>query len=68
MDSSKIKIRQLVEGDLATADHMFRLAFGTFLGLSDPVTLSGNADSVKTRFLADPASALAAESAVILYK
>ena len=56
MDSSKIKIRQLVEGDLATADHMFRLAFGTFLGLPDPITFSGDADSVKTRFLSDPAS------------
>lgn len=63
MGSSKIKIRQLVEGDLAAADHMFRLAFGTFLGVPDPMTFSGDADSVKTRFLADPASTLAAESA-----
>jgi GNAT superfamily N-acetyltransferase len=63
MGSSKIKIRQLVEGDLAAADHMFRLAFGTFLGVPDPMTFSGDADFVKTRFLADPASTLAAESA-----
>ena len=52
----------------AAVDHMFRLAFGTFLGLPDPITFSGDADSVKARFLADPASTLAAESAVILYK
>jgi GNAT superfamily N-acetyltransferase len=64
MDSNiKIKIRQLAESDLAAADHMFRLAFGTFLGLPDPMTFFGDADYVKTRFLANPASTLAAESA-----
>ena len=57
----KIKIRQLEESDLPTADHMFRLAFGTFLGLPNPMTFSGDADYVKTRFLADPTSTLAAE-------
>lgn len=59
----KIEIRQLVESDLSAADRMLRLAFGVFLGLPDPITLSGDADNVKTRFLADPASTLAAESA-----
>src|ERR671930_726387 len=59
----KIKIRQLAESDLATADRMFRLAFGTFLGLPDPMSFFGDADYVKTRFLADPTSTLAAESA-----
>jgi GNAT superfamily N-acetyltransferase len=59
----KIKIRQLAESDLATADRMFRLAFGTFLGLPNPMTFFGDADYVKTRFLADPTSTLAAESA-----
>ena len=58
----KIKIRQLEEDDLPAADRMFRLAFGTFLGLPDPMTFSGDADYVKTRFLADPTSTLAAES------
>jgi GNAT superfamily N-acetyltransferase len=57
----KIKIRQLAESDLDAADCMFRLAFGTFLGLPDPMTSFGNADYVKTRFLADPTSTLAAE-------
>jgi hypothetical protein len=59
----KIKIRQLEESDLAAADHMFRLAFGTFLGVPDRMTFFGDTDYVKTRFLADPASTLAAESA-----
>jgi GNAT superfamily N-acetyltransferase len=63
MDINKIKIRQLVEEDLSTADRMFRLAFGTFLGLPDPMTFFGDADYVKTRFLADRSSTLAAESA-----
>jgi len=61
--NTKIHIRQLAESDLPAADHMFRLAFGTFLGLSDPMTFSGDAYNVKTRFLADPTSTLAAESA-----
>jgi ribosomal protein S18 acetylase RimI-like enzyme len=59
----KIEIRQLVESDLPIADHMLRLAFGIFLGLPDPITFSGYANNVKTRFLADPTSTLAAESA-----
>jgi GNAT superfamily N-acetyltransferase len=59
----KISISQLAESDLPAADHMVRLAFGTFLGLPDPMTFFGDADNVKTRFLADPASTLAAKSA-----
>ena len=58
-----MNIRQLEESDLPAADHMRCLAFGTFLGLSDPMTFSGDAENVKTRFLADPTSTLAAESA-----
>ena len=61
--NAKINIRQLAESDLPAADYMRRLAFGTFLGLPDPMTFSGDADNVKTRFLADPTSTLAAESA-----
>ena len=59
----KIKIRQFEESDLASADRMFRLAFGTFLGLPDPMIPLGDTDNVKTRFLANPTSTLAAESA-----
>jgi hypothetical protein len=61
-NNTKIKIRQLEESDLAAADRIFRLAFVTFFGLPDPMTFYGDADTIKTRFLANPASTLAAES------
>lgn len=39
-----------------------RLAFGTYLGLPDPLAFMGDADFVRTRWRADPAAAFAAES------
>ena len=48
-------------GDLDEADRIMRLAFGTFLGLPDPMKFMGDANYVKTRFRADPPAALAAE-------
>jgi GNAT superfamily N-acetyltransferase len=56
----KIMIRQLREYDLAEADRIFRLAFGTFFGLPDPMSFAGDADYVRTRYYADPASAYGA--------
>jgi GNAT superfamily N-acetyltransferase len=56
----KIMIHQLRENDLAEADRIFRLAFGTFFGLSDPVSFAGDADYVRTRYYADPSSAYGA--------
>src|ERR671918_2492721 len=56
-----ISIRPLKENDLPEADHIFRLAFGTFIGLSDPMTFSGDADYIRTRFYSDPLAAYAAE-------
>jgi predicted N-acetyltransferase YhbS len=56
-----ITVRALRERDLAAADHIMRVAFGTFLGVSDPVTVFGDADYVRTRFLAAPDCAWAAE-------
>jgi GNAT superfamily N-acetyltransferase len=38
-----------------------RLAFGTFIGLPDPMAFMGNANYVRTRWLANPANAFAAE-------
>ena len=38
-----------------------RLAFGTFLGLPDPLKFMGDADYVRTRWLADPSAAFGAE-------
>jgi GNAT superfamily N-acetyltransferase len=63
MTAIEIKIRPLIENDLLDADRIFRLAFGTFIGLPDPMTFAGDADFVRTRWLADPYSALGAESA-----
>jgi GNAT superfamily N-acetyltransferase len=55
-----IAIRALAEPDLETAEHVFRLAFGTFLGLPDPQTFAGDTAYVRTRWLADPSSTFAA--------
>lgn len=54
-------IRALREDELAEADRIFRLAFGTFVGLPDPLTFAGDADWTRTRFRSDPAAAFAAE-------
>jgi GNAT superfamily N-acetyltransferase len=56
----KIMIHQLREYDLAEADRIFRLAFGTFFGLPDPTSFAGDADYVRTRYYADPSSAYGA--------
>jgi len=40
--------------DLPAADAVRRLAFGTFLGLPDPLQFRGDATPVRTRYLADP--------------
>jgi GNAT superfamily N-acetyltransferase len=63
-ESSKadIVVRPLQESDLATADHIMRLAFGTFIGLPEPTTFLGDAAMVQTRWLADPAAAYGAEA------
>ena len=55
-----ISVRPLGETDLPEADHIMRLAFGTFLGLPDPSGFLGDAQYVRTRWLADPAAAFGA--------
>jgi N-acetylglutamate synthase-like GNAT family acetyltransferase len=54
-------IRFLREADLKEADTIFRLSFGTFLGLPDPMSFFGDTDYIHTRFRADPSLSLAAE-------
>lgn len=56
-----ITIRPLVENDLSEADRIFRLSFGTFLGIPDPMTFGGDTDHVKSRFYSAPFAAFAAE-------
>jgi len=57
-----ILVRPLEETDLSGADRIFRLAFGTFLRVPDPLAFGGDADYVRTRWAADPSAAFAAES------
>ena len=56
-----ITVRPLREPDLPLADRIFRLAFGTFNGLADPLRFGGDLDKIRTRWLADPAAAFGAE-------
>jgi GNAT superfamily N-acetyltransferase len=56
-----IVIRQLVENDLSEADRIYRLSFGTFLGLPDPMTFGRDTNYVKSRFNSAPFAAFAAE-------
>ena len=56
-----ISVRPLQESDICTADHIMRLAFGTFLGLPDPASFMGDASYVRTRWKANPNAAFAAE-------
>lgn len=46
--------------DLSEADRIFRLAFGTFLGLPNPIEFSGDADYIQNRWTADPSAAFGA--------
>ena len=43
------------------ADRIFRLAFGTFNGLPDPLQFGGDLGKIRTRWLADPSAAFGAE-------
>ena len=58
---ANVVIRPLRAADLPAADRVRRLAFGTFLGLSDPLSFRGDASPVRTRYLADPSASFAAE-------
>lgn len=49
------------ESDLAEAAKVFRIAFGTFLGLPDPDTFAADRDYVATRFRTKAGACLAAE-------
>jgi GNAT superfamily N-acetyltransferase len=60
-DAAGARVGPLAERDLDEADRVYRVAFGTFLGVPDPEKFSGDADLVRTRWRADPGAALAAE-------
>jgi len=56
-----VKVRPMTEMDHDDADRIFRMAFGTFLGLPDPMAFAGDADYIRTRWTATPEAALTAE-------
>lgn len=57
MDTS---IRLLQESELSAADKIFRLAFGTFINLSDPIIFGGDANYIYHRWRSQPKAAFAA--------
>jgi N-acetylglutamate synthase-like GNAT family acetyltransferase len=59
--SGSIEIRLMRQSDIPQADRIMRLAFGTFLGLPDPLSFMGDASYVKSRYIANPSAALTAE-------
>lgn len=61
-DLMEVIIRPLRKEDLPNADRTMRLAFGTFMHMPEPEKFGEGADHVKTRWLADPNAAFAAES------
>jgi predicted N-acetyltransferase YhbS len=56
----EIVVRPLGDADLAAADRICRVAFGTFFGVPDPSTFMGDTDVVRTRWRADPSAAFGA--------
>jgi GNAT superfamily N-acetyltransferase len=54
--------RPLREEDLPEAKRIFHLAFGTFLGLPNPIEFYPDRDFVRTRYAANPSAAFGAET------
>src|ERR1700739_1520541 len=59
---SSVSIRPMKEADLEEARRIFRVAFGTFLGVPDPDAFWADREYVFTRWRADPGAALIAEA------
>jgi GNAT superfamily N-acetyltransferase len=57
---TKVLVGPLQATDLSEADRIFRLAFGTFLRIPEPMEFAGDADFVRTRWKADPSAAFGA--------
>ncbi|HXQ49479.1 MAG TPA: GNAT family N-acetyltransferase [Stellaceae bacterium] len=57
-----ITLRAMRESDLAAADHLFRLAFGTWFQLPDPMQFRGDAGLFVGRMHAYPDGGVVAES------
>ncbi len=55
-----IEIRPLPETDIQQAYQIYKLAFGTFLGIPDPSKFAGDAALVPTRYNIDPSAVFGA--------
>ena len=51
---SNVVVRPMHEADLAAADRVYRLAFGTQFGLADPLQFRGDTAIIRTRWTMDP--------------
>ncbi len=60
--ADEITVSPLEAADLDAADRVFRLAFGTAIGLPEPLRFAEGADLVRSRWRADPAAAFKAEA------
>ena len=60
-EPNDVSIEHLQERDLAEADRIFRLAFGTFLGLPDPAQFDQGAEFIRARWIADSSATFAAK-------
>jgi N-acetylglutamate synthase-like GNAT family acetyltransferase len=60
LETASITVSALREADLTGAEGIFRLAFGTFLGSSQPETFWSDRDYVRARWSTDPMSAFGA--------
>lgn len=59
--ATEITVGPLEERDVDAADAVFRLAFGTELGVPEPSRFAEGAEMVRTRWAADPSCAFKAE-------
>lgn len=55
-------IRPMQQSDLAAADRVHRIAFGTRFGLPDPIKFRGDAEVVRLRWATDAVTSYVAES------
>jgi GNAT superfamily N-acetyltransferase len=56
----EVSVGSLLEADLPEADRIFHLAFGTYLGLPDPMQLWPDRNYARTRWTVDPTASFAA--------
>lgn len=56
-----VSVRPMQEADLVEARRIFRVAFGTFLGMPDPEAFGADREYIFTRWRANPEAALVAD-------